>query len=61
MRPLAEPPRRYERRTAHDKRLRRGDDYAGDAWFDTVEKRIKYVAVGTDPNRREMPVFPYRN
>ena len=41
---------RYDRDPAHDRRIRRGDDFAGDAWRDRETDDIRYVAVGHDPN-----------
>lgn len=43
---------RYKREQKYDKRISRGDDFAGDAWSDTQwENMITYVAVGIDPNK----------
>ena len=47
---LAEP-ERYTREPDNDKRIGRGDDFAGDAWRDRESGEIKYVAVGQNPNR----------
>ena len=44
------PHERYVREPAHDRRIRRGDDFAGDAWRDSATKEIRYVAVGHNPN-----------
>ena len=44
------PPARYERQPDHDRRIGRGDDFAGDAWRDRQNGEITYVAVGHDPN-----------
>jgi hypothetical protein len=41
---------RYTREPDRDKRLNRGDDFAGDAWRDNETGKIKYVAVNRDPN-----------
>lgn len=41
---------RYERRSDHDRRFGRGDDFAGDAWRDRQNGIIRYVAVGHTPN-----------
>ena len=48
---------RYVRRPEHDKRIGRGDDFAGDAWEDTEQTiasgkmAIIYTVVGHDPNK----------
>lgn len=34
---------------AHDKRIGRGDDYAGDAWINRVTGEQKWTAVGQKP------------
>jgi hypothetical protein len=44
------PDARYVREPDHDRRIRRGDDFAGDAWRDRATGDIHYVAVGVDPN-----------
>jgi hypothetical protein len=41
---------RYIRQQQHDRRIGRGDDFAGDAYEDTATGVIVYVAVGVDPN-----------
>ena len=41
---------RYVRDPAHDPRIRRGDDFAGDAWRNRETDEIRYVAVGPNPN-----------
>jgi hypothetical protein len=50
---------RYKRKPELDKRISRGDDFAGDAWEDTAiiydganlqPGEIIYVVVGHDPN-----------
>lgn len=46
---LAEP-ERYIREPDNDRRIGRGDDFAGDAWRDRQTGEIKYVAVGHNPN-----------
>jgi len=43
-------PRRFERAPNHDRRIRRGDDFAGDAWRDLETGSIVYVAVGQHPD-----------
>lgn len=43
---------RYLRMTWKDKRIARGDDFAGDAWYDVERNRLVYVVVGNDPNER---------
>lgn len=40
----------YTRAPEHDKRIARGDDFAGDAWRDREAGVILWVAVGHDPN-----------
>lgn len=42
---------RYIRQAQHDRRIARGDDWAGDAWLDTRTGQIVYMVVGHDPNR----------
>lgn len=42
---------RYERMPQHDRRIARGDDFAGDAWRDTWTGEIVYGAVDVDRNR----------
>lgn len=42
---------RYERRPEYDRRIRRGDDFAGDAWLDQETGKIVWGAVGVDRNR----------
>jgi len=44
------PPAIYKREPEHDRRIRRGDDFAGDAWRNTETGELSYVAVGVDPN-----------
>lgn len=41
----------YERAPEHDKRIRRGDDFAGDAWRDIKTGEIRWVAVGYTPEQ----------
>jgi hypothetical protein len=41
---------RYIRRPEHDKRFKRGDDYAADAWLDTESGEIREVVVNHNPN-----------
>lgn len=41
---------RYVRAPEHDRRISRGDDFAGGAWLDTVTGEIVYGAVGYDKN-----------
>lgn len=41
---------RYIREPDNDRRIGRGDDFAGDAWRDRQTGEIKYVAVGHNPN-----------
>ena len=40
---------RFIREPDHDRRIGRGDDFAGDAWRDLRTGEIKYVAVGHRP------------
>lgn len=44
---------RYIRKSEQDVRICRGDDYAGNAWLDTLTGLIVWVAVGYDPNEEE--------
>lgn len=44
---------RYERKPEHDRRIKRWDDFAGDAWLDTATGEIVYGAVGHDRNQLE--------
>lgn len=46
---MTEPSTRFVRAPEHDRRVRRGDDFAGDAWRDRDTGEIKYVAVGVEP------------
>jgi hypothetical protein len=43
-------PNRYIRQEQHDKRIARGDDFAGDAWLDKESNEIVYGVVGHDMN-----------
>jgi len=45
---------RFERRPDQDRRIRRGDDFAGDAWLDRKTGRIVYSVVGHDRNTTAM-------
>lgn len=36
----------WKRAPEHDRRIRRGDDFAGDAWRNTETGEIRWVAVG---------------
>lgn len=47
---LDEMGQRYERRPSHDRRIKRGDDFSGDAWFDRETGKIVWGAVGVDRN-----------
>lgn len=40
---------RYTRAPWLDKRIRRGDDFAGDAWTDDQDGSVRYTAVGCRP------------
>lgn len=42
---------KYTRAPEHDKRIERGDDFAGDAWLNNGTGSIEYGAVGHDRNR----------
>lgn len=44
------PALRYVRAPHLDKRIARGDDFAGDAWLDTHTGEIVFSAVGADRN-----------
>src|SRR5690606_34380408 len=39
----------WVRAPQHDRRISRGDDFAGDAWMDRQTGTIRYVAVGQSP------------
>lgn len=41
---------RFIRAPQHDRRIGRGDDFAGDAWLDQRTGEIEYGAVGVDRN-----------
>ena len=41
---------KYTRAPQHDRRIRRGDDFAGDAWLNNETGKIEYGAVGYDRN-----------
>lgn len=43
-------PNRYIRQEQHDKRIARGDDFAGDAWLDKETDEVVYGVVGHDMN-----------
>lgn len=40
----------FVRAPEHDRRIRRGDDYAADAWRNTKTGELVQVAVGHKPN-----------
>ncbi len=42
----AGPPWDWKRAPQHDRRIGRGDDFAGDAWVKTATGAIHYTAVG---------------
>lgn len=46
---------RYIRQPDHDRRIARGDDFAGDAWLDTETGAIVYSVVGYDRNTGTTP------
>lgn len=51
---------RFTRAPEHDRRIRRGDDFAGDAWVDRVTGAVRYVAVGVEPDdRKDAPPAAY--
>lgn len=41
---------RFVRDLANDRRISRGDDFAGDAWVDQVTQQVVYGVVGHDMN-----------
>lgn len=41
---------RYVRRPWKDRRIGRGDDFAGDCWLDLETHQVRYVAVDHNPN-----------
>jgi hypothetical protein len=43
---------RYVRKPEADKRVSRGDDFAGDAWIDATTGETVYTVVGFDRNQR---------
>lgn len=43
---------RYQRQPQRDRRIKRGDDFAGDAWLDTKTGQIVYGVVGYDYNSK---------
>jgi hypothetical protein len=42
--------KRFVRVPAFDRRIARGDDFAGDAWLDKASGQVVYSAVGRDRN-----------
>jgi hypothetical protein len=46
---------RFIRVPEHDRRIRRGDDFAGDAWLDLATGEVIYVAVGYCPADYQYP------
>lgn len=46
---------RFVRQPEHDRRIGHGDDFAGDAWLDTQENLIVWVAVGCEPGSDRQP------
>lgn len=42
---------KYTRAPEHDRRIERGDDFAGDAWLNNETGDIEYGVVGHDRNR----------
>jgi|GEM_PF-7108006 len=49
---------RYVRAPEEDRRFARGDDFAGNAWRDTITGEIRHVAVGHDPNPANVTTNP---
>jgi len=47
--PNDQPTPRYIRRPDHARRLAWGDDFAGDAWHNTITDQIVYCVVGHAP------------
>lgn len=47
---------KYTRAPEHDRRIKRGDDFAGDAWLNNETGQIEYGAVGYDRNRLDADV-----
>lgn len=43
----------YIRKPEHDRRIERGDDFAGDAWLNTRTGNIEWGTVGCDRNKME--------
>ena len=50
----------YYRQPKHDRRIARGDDFAGDAWKHVVTGKLIWVAVGHNPNMQPNPVVSRR-
>ena len=44
---------KYERKSEFDRRISRGDDFAGDAWLNKLTGDIEWGAVGRDRNLME--------
>lgn len=44
----------FERAPEHDRRISRGDGFAGDAWRNCETGVLRHVSVGHDPNRNDM-------
>lgn len=42
----------FVREESQDKRISRGDDFAGDAWKNQKTGEVLHVTVGHDPNER---------
>ena len=47
---------KYVRHPEGDRRIARGDDFAGDCWQNTETNELRYVAVGRDPNAGALPL-----
>ncbi|MFH5255252.1 hypothetical protein ACGTRS_28880 [Burkholderia semiarida] len=41
----------FERAPEHDRRISRGDGFAGDAWRNRETGVLRHVSVGHDPNK----------
>lgn len=41
---------RFVRLESHDTRRSQGAEHSADAWRDTVTGKIRYVAIGVNPN-----------
>ncbi len=48
----------WRRKPKLDKRIARGDDFAGDAWVNILTGTVRYVAVGVTLNEQTSTVDP---